>query len=256
MENILRTDCISQRFGGVKALTDISLSIPKGRIFSIIGPNGAGKTTFFNAISGLAAPVAGKVFFEEEEITGLKSFQIQQRGISRTFQNIRLFPEMSVKENVIVGDHSRSTKSIFNSVLRTKAYKETEKQMEAEADRWMNFFGLYHLRHQNPTSLPYGLQRKLEIARAMVSDPTLLLLDEPAAGMNEAETIELRNDILKLSELGTTILLIEHDMKFVMSLSDHIAVLNHGCLLKVGTPKEILEDELVIDAYLGTEVDL
>lgn len=256
METILRTECISQRFGGVKALTDISLSIPTGKIFSIIGPNGAGKTTFFNAISGLAAPVEGKVYFQDQEITGLKSFEIQKKGLSRTFQNIRLFPEMSVKENIIVGDHSHSTKAILPSVFRAKHYRESEERMEAEAERWMKFFGLYPLRHQHPTSLPYGLQRKLEIARAMISGPKLLLLDEPAAGMNEAETIELRNDVKKLSELGTTVLLIEHDMKFVMSLSDTIAVLNHGCLLKVGQPDEILKDKSVIDAYLGTEVDL
>lgn len=254
-EYMLETKNISQVFGGIKALTDVSISVKPGEIFAIIGPNGAGKTTLFNAISGLAKASSGEVYFRGRKITRSKSFDIHKLGMARTFQNIRLFPQMTVKENIMVGDHDREKSGILSSVFRSKQYRVAERNCEKEAEKWMKFFNLYELRYQNPTSLPYGVQRKLEIARAMISNPHLLLLDEPAAGMNEVETLELRDDVRKLQKLGVTIILIEHDIRFVMSLSDHIAVLNHGCLLKIGTPEEVVNDTAVIDAYLGVEED-
>ncbi|MDY3052052.1 MAG: ABC transporter ATP-binding protein [Ndongobacter sp.] len=255
MNIILNTQHVTQRFGGVQALTDVSIEVPEGHIFSIIGPNGAGKTTLFNAISGLAKPTEGKIFFRGEDLTAMKPFEIHEKGISRTFQNIRLFPEMTVLENVMIGNVKPEDCGIARAVLRTKEYRRQEEETRALAEQWLKFFDLYRLRYQNPGALPYGMQRKLEIARAMISTPRLLLLDEPAAGMNEAETAELRNDIRKLKEGGVTILLIEHDMRFVMTLSDTISVLHHGKLLMTGTPEEVSSDQSVIDAYLGTEVE-
>lgn len=252
---ILETKNLSQVFGGIKALTDVSISVNEGEVFAIIGPNGAGKTTFFNAISGLASASSGEVYFKGKNITKTKSYVIHKYGMSRTFQNIRLFPQMTVKENIMVGDHDREKIGLLSAVLGTKKYKLAEQRCEKSADEWLKFFGLYDLRYKNPTALPYGFQRKLEIARAMISNPSILLLDEPAAGMNEVETLELRDDLRKIKKLGVTIILIEHDIHFVMSLSDNIAVLNHGCLLKVGTPNEVVSDSAVVDAYLGVEED-
>lgn len=256
MDYILRTQNITQKFGGICALSDISIQVPRGKVYAIIGPNGAGKTTLFNGLSGLVHPTEGKVFFEEEDITFLKPHQINARGMARTFQNIRLFSGMTVLENVMAGNHSRESVGIMASLFRTSACQQEKRQTEEKAKHLLEFFNLYEARYQNPNSLSYGLQRKLEIARAMISSPKLLLLDEPAAGMNEKETIELRKDIAKINDQGVSIILIEHDIHFVMQISDEITVLKHGMHLFTGTPKEVGRNENVIEAYLGTEVDI
>lgn len=252
-EVILKTDHITQRFGGLVALSDISMEVCSGEIIGIIGPNGAGKTTLFNVITGIYSPTEGHVSLLGQDVTGWKPHKITQLGFARTFQNIRLYPRMSVRDNVISGMHCHTGSGIFASIFNTKSKRLEDKKCEEEADEILKLLDLFKDRFEMSTSLPYGAQRKLEIARALATHPKLLLLDEPAAGMNEQETEELAGIVYRLKEMGYTILLIEHDMKFVMNICERLYVLNNGCMIASGTPEEIKVNPVVVEAYLGKE---
>ena len=235
------------------ALSDISMEVRSGEIIGIIGPNGAGKTTLFNVITGIYTPTEGNVSLLGQNVTGWKPHKITQLGFARTFQNIRLYARLSVRDNVISGMHCHTKSGILSSVFNTKSKRQEEKQCEEEADEILKLLDLYKFRFEMSTSLPYGAQRKLEIARALATHPKLLLLDEPAAGMNEQETADLANIVYRLKEMGYTILLIEHDMKFVMNICERLYVLNNGCMIASGTPAEIKVNPIVVEAYLGKE---
>ncbi|MBO0958825.1 ABC transporter ATP-binding protein [Neobacillus sp. MM2021_6] len=252
---VLNIQNISKNFGGISALTDVSFSIKEGEIYGLIGPNGAGKTTMFNMITNMFPPTSGEITFLDEQITGLKPYKITNKGICRTFQNIRLFSQMTAMENVLVGGHSRSKSGVFSGVFGTKSQRTEEERLRVKAMELLELVGLSEYEETISENLAYGQQRRLEIARALASDPKLLLLDEPAAGMNESETDELFFLIKKVQERGITTLLIEHDMPLVMKLCDKMTVLNFGRKLAEGTPEEIQNNQMVIEAYLGSEGD-
>ncbi|BDH62592.1 ABC transporter ATP-binding protein [Lysinibacillus sp. PLM2] len=252
---VLEVKNITKNFGGISALTDVSFSINEGDIFGLIGPNGAGKTTMFNMITNIFEPTSGEIIFKGENITGLKPFKITEKGICRTYQNIRLFSQMSALNNVMVGGHSQTRSGVFSSVFRTKTQRNEEKMLQEKAEELLDLVGLLEHKDTIAENLAYGQQRRLEIARALASNPKLLLLDEPAAGMNEKETDSLYDLIKMVQSRGITVLIIEHDMPLVMKLCDRIAVLNFGEKLAEGTPEEIQNNEAVIEAYLGKEED-
>lgn len=252
---VLEIKNITKNFGGISALTDVSFKINQGEIFGLIGPNGAGKTTMFNVITNMFLPTSGEIRFVGEHISGIKPHKITDKGICRTFQNIRLFSQMSVLENVLVGGHCRSKSEVMHSVFRTKKQRKEEKALHENSLELLELVGLSSYTDVIAENLAYGQQRRLEIARALASNPKLLLLDEPAAGMNESETDDLFDLIKKVQKRGVTVLLIEHDMPFVMKLCDRIAVLNFGKKLAEGTPEEIQNNQAVIEAYLGSEED-
>ena len=239
---------VTRTFGGVQALTDLSIDIPKGQVTGIIGPNGAGKTTTFNIITGAYSPTAGEIYLDGDRLTGLKPHQIARAGIARTFQNIRLFASMTVWEHLLVAQRSDG---IDLGRFLPMAGRKTKAALAAE--RALEVFGLGPYRDRPACSLAYGLQRKVEMARALTSNPSLLLLDEPVAGMNHEEAEELRLLLLRLCAEGLSILLIEHDMPFVMNLCQHLYVLDFGRLIAQGTPLEVRADPLVLEAYLGSE---
>ncbi len=249
---ILTIQDVTMRFGGVTAIDKLSFAVQKGEIYGLIGPNGAGKTTIFNNITGNYIPTEGKILFDGKEITGTKPNKVVDIGIARTFQNIRLFKSMSVLENVLIGYHNRMHYTYLEAIFRLPRYWSHEKRIKAQAMELLEEFGIADLADNEATALSYGNQRKVEIARAVATDPKLLLLDEPAAGMNPSETEDLSNIIHKIKkDFGLTILLIEHDMKFVNNMCDLVTVLDYGENIFVGKPADAIVDEKVITAYLG-----
>lgn len=252
MSEILRTEKVCRYFGGLKAVDNISMSVNSGQIFGIIGPNGAGKTTFFNVCSGIYKPTKGNVYFEGRDISGLKPEVISRLGITRTFQAMQLFKYMTVLENVKVGCHKGTKAGVFDAMLHTKSYRHDEEYVTKKSIETIERAGLSQYTYTLAGNLPYGVQRKVEIARALATDPKILLLDEPAAGMNPMETEELRKFVQDLNKDGLTIVLIEHDMKFVMNCCHNILVLNFGKKICEGTPEEVKNDKEVQVAYFGS----
>ena len=254
-EDLLVANEVRKEFGGLVAVNDVTMTVPEGGIVSLIGPNGAGKTTYFNMLTGAYKPTSGSIFFDGHDITGKPAHRITELGVGRTFQNIRLFQHMTSLENVLVGMHSRlsSRLGIIRSILRTPGLRREERAAHERARELLQFAGLRGRDEELARNLPYGDQRRLEVARALATDPKLLLLDEPTAGMNPQETADFNRFIETLREKhGLTVLLIEHDMKVVMGISDRVTVLDYGEKIAEGSPQEIQRNERVIEAYLGT----
>ncbi|HUW64285.1 MAG TPA: ABC transporter ATP-binding protein [Spirochaetia bacterium] len=253
--SVLTVENLTKAFGGVVAVADLSFEVNRGHVTSLIGPNGAGKTSVFNCITGFYKPEAGRLVFGGENIAGRPPYQITKRGICRTFQNIRLFNALTVVENVAAGQHSRTAAGLLRCLFRTGSLRCEEREVREKSFRWLEFVGLADYYDYQARQLPYGDQRRLEIARALASEPQLLLLDEPAAGLNHNEREKLLVLIQGILQLGVTVVMIEHDMGLVMRISDHIVVLDYGRKIAEGPPESVRNDQRVIDAYLGGDID-
>jgi branched-chain amino acid transport system ATP-binding protein len=241
-------------FGGVTAIANLGFSVPQGQVYSVIGPNGAGKTTLFNLLCGIYQPDEGEIRFEGQSVAGIAPYRIAQLGVSRTFQNLQIFFNMSALENVLVGCHLRTGSSLIQALLRSARVRREEREVREWSEAALEFCGLGDYRNHQADALPYGVLKRLEIARALAAKPKLLLLDEPAAGLNDTETGDMLGLIRRISDSGVTVLLVEHNMNLVMQVSDRVLVLNYGSRLAEGSPQEVQQNDEVIAAYLGGEV--